>query len=46
MLNTWADRRSEADSDAGLLVLVGIGGMGKSALTWSWFTSTASNAMP
>jgi transcriptional regulator with XRE-family HTH domain len=46
LLSGWADARSETGTTARLLALVGIGGMGKSALTWSWFTSTASNAMP
>jgi len=49
MLSAWAGGRSQAGqagTDARLLALVGIGGMGKSALTWSWFTSAAPDALP
>lgn len=46
MLSAWAGGRSQTRGGAQLLALVGIGGMGKSALTWTWFTSIAPNAMP
>jgi transcriptional regulator with XRE-family HTH domain/tetratricopeptide (TPR) repeat protein len=46
MLNAWVGGRLQLEADAPLLALIGIGGMGKSALTWTWFTSIAPNVMP
>ena len=46
MFSNWVGRPARTAADARVLAVVGIGGMGKSALTWTWFNAFAPNVMP
>jgi tetratricopeptide (TPR) repeat protein len=45
LLSDWAGRADAETSRAGLLAIVAMGGMGKSALTWKWFHDDAPRRM-
>jgi hypothetical protein len=45
-LDRWVGDAASEIAAARLLCVVGIGGMGKSALTWKWFHEHAPRAMP
>jgi tetratricopeptide (TPR) repeat protein len=45
LLNSWVSGTGGPLTQARILCLVAIGGMGKSALTWKWFNESAEAAM-
>ena len=45
-LTDWVTANAIVPRDVRLFNIVGIGGMGKSALTWKWFNDIAPNEMP